>query len=250
MSLFLPLYLKLSKKRFQRPFKPLGAKKRLWHLVSVPHDKRHFFNAYPFICGLSKVANVVLLMPKKLENIRSFMKPKQFEIILYEKSPTIFSEDFKRVGVQLGDRYFHFLIELNTPANISLPYLRNFQRRISFYDKNNFPYYNIQMKDGMKSLTEFFDITPEEEKEMFHFYSRDLKAIEKKLNKPRPLLFVNGPQDYEWKGGKVILGTDILPDDHDIWSVLYIVDGYVGIQDAHYEFARINGKRILNDKEQ
>ena len=250
MSIFLPLYLKLSKKRFQRPFKPLGAKKRLWHLVSVPHDTQGFFNTYPFICGLSKVANVVLLMPKKLENIRSFLKPKQFEIILYEKSPTIFSEDFKRVGVQLGDRYFHFLIDLNTPANISLPYLRNFQRRISFYDKNNFPYYNIQMKDGMKSLTEFFDIKIDEEKDMFHFYSRDLKAVEKKLNKPRPLLFVNGPEEQHWKGGKVILGKDILPDDPDIWSVLYIVDAYAGVPDAHYEFARINGKRILNDKEQ
>lgn len=249
MSIFAPLYLKLSKKRFKRQFKPLGVKKRLWHLVSVPYDAQGLFNAYPFICGLSKTANVVLLMPKKHENIRSFMKPKQFEIILYEKSPIVFSEDFKRVGVQLGDRYFHVLIELNTPANISLPYLRNFQRRISFYHKDNFPYYNIQMKDGIKSLTEFFDVKPDEEKDMFHFYSRDLKAIEKKLNKQRPLLFVNGTEEQQWKGGKVILGQDILPDDPDVWSVLYIVDAYSGLRDAHYEFARIIGKRILNEKD-
>jgi hypothetical protein len=178
------------------------------------------------------------------------MKPKQFEIILYEKSPTVFSGDFKRVGGQLGDRYFHFLIELNTPANVSLPYLTNFQRRISFYEKNLFPYYNIQMKDGVNSLTEFFDIPSLDEEEMFHFYSRDLRAIERKLGKQRPLLFVNGSQEVQWKGGKVMLGKDILPDDPSIWAVLYIVDAYAGVQDAYYEFARINKKTILSEVEQ
>lgn len=249
MSIFLPLYLKFSRKRFQRAFKPLGVIKKQWYLVSVPHETENFFRAYPFIFRLSKIGSVVLLMPKNLEHIRSFMKPKQFEIILYEKSPTIFSEDYRRVAVQLGERYFHFLIELNEPANISLPYLSNFQRRIAFFNKGNFPYFNIQVKNGYTSLNEFFNIKSEDISDMFHFYSRDLKSIEKKLGKSRPLLFINNAEEVDWRGGKIILGKDIMPDDPNIWSVLYTIDAYRGARDAFYQFALINDKKILNDEE-
>jgi hypothetical protein len=213
--------------------------------VSAPNNARDFFRASSFLTGLNKVGNVVLLMPQGLEQIRSFMKPKQFEIIIYEKCPTLFSEDFKRVAVQLGQRYFHFLIELNKPANPSLPYLGNFQRRVSFYDRSNFPYYNILMKDDYTSLSEFFNIESQNGNDMFHFYSRDLKALEKKLGKPRPLLFVNGVEDIEWKGGKIVLGQDIMADDTAVWKTLYIADAYCGEQDAFYEFACINKKKIL-----
>jgi hypothetical protein len=213
--------------------------------VSTPNNPRDFFKAVPFLAGLNKIGNVVLLMPQDLEQIRSFMKPKQFEIIIYEKCPTLFSEDFKRVAVQLGQRYFHFLIELNKPANTSLPYLGNFQRRVSFYDRGNFPYYNILMKDGYASLSEFFNIRAHDDSDIFHFYSRDLKALEKKLRKKRPLLFVNGAEDIEWKGGKIVLGQDIMADDANIWKALYITDAYCGEKDAFYEFARLNRKKLL-----
>ena len=250
MSIFLPLYLRLSQKRFHRPFKPLGITKKQWYLISAPDDTKRFFRAYPFIFRLSKIGSVVLLMPKNLEHIRPLIKPKQFEIILYEKPPALFSEDYKRVSLQLGERYFHFLIELNEPANRSLPYLSNFQRRIAFYKEDNFPYFNIQVKNGYTSLHEFFNIESETTTDMFHFYSRDLKSIHKKLHKSHPLLFVNSGKDVEWKGSKVILGTDIMPDDPNIWAVLYMIDAYQGVQDAFYEFARINGKKILDAGEE
>lgn len=246
VSIFRPLYLKLSKKRFKRSFKPLGSVKKHSFLISVPNESRLFFRAYPFMFRLSKIGSIVLLMPKDLEYIRAFMKPKQFEIILYEKFPAIFSEDYKRIAVQLGDRYFHYLIELNEPANISLPYLSNFQRRIAFYRESNFPYFNIQVKNGYASLHQFFDIEHEKDSDMFHFYSRDLKSVEKKLGKSRPLLFINNAEEIDWKGGKIVLGKDIMPDDPDIWNLLYTVDAYHGIQDAFYEFARINNKTIID----
>lgn len=246
MRILLPLYLRISKRRFLRSFKPLGAKQKLWHLVSAPNNPRDFFKAVPFLAGLNRIGNVVLLMPQGLEQIRSFIKPKQFEIIIYEKRPTLFSEDYKRVAVQLGQRYFHFLIELDRPANTSLPYLSNFQRRVSFYDRGNFPYYNILMKDGYTSLSEFFNIEAHDGSEIFHFYSRDLKALEKRLRKKRPLLFVNGAEATDWEGGKIILGQDIMADDANIWKALYIADAYHGEKDAFYEFARVNGKKLLN----
>ena len=245
MSIILPLYLKITKQRFRKSFKPLGSKKKSWHLVSIPRDAKSFFEATPFLLGLSKSGNVVLLMPKDLEWIRAFIKPKQFEIILYEHRPVLFSEDYKRVRLQLGERYFHFLIELDKPANISLPYLCNFQRRISFYDDRSYPYYNILMKDGYAPLNEFFNIEDQSARDMFHFYSKDLKPVERKYRKLHPLLFVNGTDDIEWKGGKVVLGQDIMKDDPNIWKVLYIVDAYYGKQDAYYAFAQVNDKSIV-----
>jgi hypothetical protein len=250
VNIFLQLYLQISKRKFRNTFNPLGIAKKAWYLVSVPSDTMRFFRTYPLISALSKVGNVVLLMPQHLEHIRAFMKPKQFEIILYEKTPTLFSEDFKRVSVQLGDRHFHFLIELDLPANVSLPYLSNFDKRIAIYDKANFPYYNILMRNGINSLADFLGVDPNHETDLFHFYSRELKAAEKKISKPRPLLFVNGPEPVEWKGGKVVLGEDVMPDDPNIWTVLYTVDAYYGTHDAHYEFARINNKQILDSKQQ
>ncbi len=245
MNIFMPIYLRLSKKRFYRPFKPLGTKKKLWHLVSVPESPAEFFRATPFLVGLSKIGSVVIMMPKDLETIRSFMKAKQFEIILYEKKPLLFSEDYKRVAIQLGNRHFHFLIELNQPANVSLPYLGNIQRRVSFYDRKIFPYYNILVKDSYASLLEFFDIESTNGQEMFHFYSRELKATEKNIQKSRPLLFVNEATPIDWKGGSIIVGKDMMPDDPEIWKVLYIADAYYGKQDAFYEFAVLHKKEIL-----
>ncbi|UCD06324.1 MAG: hypothetical protein JSV98_03595 [candidate division WOR-3 bacterium] len=246
MKILIPLYLKLSKKKFSRSFKPLGAKRKLWHLVSVPENPAEFFKAAPFLVGLSKIGSVVMLMPKSLETIRSFMKAKQFEVILYEKKPSLFSEDYKRVAVQLGNRHFHFLIELNQPANVSLPYLGNIQRRVSFFDKSILPYYNILVKDSYASLLEFFNIQSPDGQEMFHFYSRDLKATEKKLKVSHPLLFVNEADTIDWDGNTIVVGKDIMADDPAIWKVLYGAEAYYGKQDAFYEFALLYNKEILN----
>ena len=245
MSIILPLYLRITKKRFRKPFKPLASKKKSWHLVSLPRDAKGFFDAATFLSGLSKSGNVVLLMPKSLEWLRTMIRPKQFEIILYERRPVLFSEDYNRVRLQLGERYFHFLIELDKPANISLPYLCNFQRRVSFFDNSSFPYYNILLKNGYTSLLEFFDIEDESARDIFHFQARELKAVERKYRKLHPLLFVNGPNDIEWKGNKIVLGEDVMPDDPDIWKVLYVIDTYYGKQDAYFAFARANNKAIL-----
>lgn len=245
MSIFLRLYLRISKKRFQRSFKPLGLSRKPWHLVSTPDDEAHFFQAAPFFYGLSKTGTVVLLMSKKMEHIRSFMRTKHFEIIIYEKHPRLFSEDFKRVALQLGERRFHFLVELNDPANISLPYLGDFQRRIAFYRSDNYPYYNILVKNGYASLNEFFGIEAENAQDIFHFQSRELKTVKKRLGKTHPLLFVNEAPEIEWKGDCIVLGKDIMPEDPDVWKALYTADAYSGKKDAFYEFALLNKKTVL-----
>jgi hypothetical protein len=219
--------------------------KRILSLVSAPHEPKDFFRSCPFLLGLSKISDVVLLMPAQLEHIRSLLKPRLFEIIIYEKCPKLFSVDYKRIEAQLSEKRFHFLIELNTPANVSLPYLSEVQRRVAFYDKRLFPYYNMLMKDGYNSLIEFFSIESEGTADIFHFHSRDLKSLEKRLGKSHPLLFVNGALDVKWEGQKLIVGEDAKLDDPSIWEMLFIADAYCGTQDAFYEFARLHNKTII-----
>lgn len=245
MNIFASLYLKFSKNRFSRTFKPLGIKKKRNFLISAPSDVSDFLKTLPFIEGLKKLGNIVILMPKNLENIYRYMKPKIFETIFYEEPSQLFSKEYRRLKEKLNNKSFHFLIELNRPANISLPYLASTEKRICFYEKNSFPYYNIMIKHSINSLEQFFNIKSSNPQSLFHFYARDLKKTLKKFNKKKPLLFINGENDITWKGDKIVVGTDVLSSDPEVYKILYFSDAYHGQRDALYEFVKIFDKRIV-----
>jgi hypothetical protein len=245
MNIFETLYLKLSKKRFLKTFKPLGIKKKRNFLISAPSEVSDFLKALPFIEGLKKLGNIVMLMPKKLKDICCYMKPNVFEMIFYEEPSKLFSKEYKRLKKKLGNTGFHFLIDLNKPANISLPYLVSAEKRICFYEKNNYPYYNIMIKQNINSLVQFFDIESSNPQNLFHFYVRDLKKTLKKFKKKKPLLFINGENNITWEGDKIIVGKDILSSDPEVYKILYFSDAYYGQCDALYEFMKIFNKRIV-----
>ncbi len=245
MNIFAGLYLKLSKNRFQKTFKPLGIKKRRNFLISAPCNVGDFLQALPFINGLKKMGTIVMLASKDLKNIYRYIKPNIFETIFYEKPSTLFSKEYKDLKKRLGERHFHFLIELNKPANISLPYLTPVERRICFYEKDNFPYYNIMIKDSVNSLNEFFDIKETNPQNLFHFSKRDLQRTLKKFNKKRPLLLVNSVDNISWQGDKIIVGQNIANSDPEIYGILYLCDAYYGRYDTLYEFAKLFNKQIL-----
>lgn len=240
MSIFLPLYLRMTKNRFRRQFNPLCDAGKHACLVSMPSDAAGFIRALPFVLGLSKTDTVVLLLPKNLEGLYSIITIKKCETVFYEKRPAVFSAEYRRLHEQLGERKFDFLIELSTPPNTSLPHLYRVERRVTFFDTNSFPYYNILIKDGYASLMRFFGISEESTKGIFHFQNRDLRAVEKRLGKARPLLFVNEHDPVGWDGGRIVLGTDVMPEDLVVWKMLYIADAYCGARDAFYEFAVLN----------
>lgn len=245
MNIFAALYLKLSKKRFHKTFRPMGIEKKRNFLVSAPVNVSDFLKTLTFLVGLKKLGTIVMLMPKNLRSISRFMKPNIFETIFYEKPTRLFSKEHKRLKTQLANRNFHFIIELNKPANISLPYLTSVEKRICFYEKNNFPYYNIMIKENINSLTEFFNIKDNNPQNLFHFYARDLKKILKKFGKKRPILFVNGKNNIMWEGSKIIVGKDISSSDLEAYKILYLSDAYHGRCDALYEFAKIFNKKII-----
>lgn len=244
MSIFLSLYHKFNKRRFKREFKPLVAGKRPWYLVSAPTEAGDFLRATPFLFGLSRTGHVVLITRKGSEKLFPFIKMKHFEITTYEKRLSLFSDGFRYIERLVSGRNFHALVELNSPANISLPYLAEFPRRVTFYDKDCYPYYNVLVKDGYKSLCGFFGIEEEKVENIIHFPSRELKAVQKKLGKTHPLLFVNEGTAAGWEGGHILVGKDITPDDPDVWKAVYLADAYSGKKDALYEFAVLNGKKL------
>ncbi len=244
MNIFLSLYHKLNKRRFEREFKPLVAGKKPWHLVSAPADAGDFLRAAPFLFGLSHAGHVALITRKETERLFPFMKMKHFEIITYEKRPSLFSDEFKRIERYVAEHNFHSLVELNKPANISLPYLADFPRRVAFYDKDCYPYYNVLVKDGYKSLCGFFGIEEEKAENIIHFPSRELRALQKKLGKKQPILFVNEGDTAGWEGDHIVLGEDISPADPDVWKAIYLADAYSGRKDAFFDFAVMNGKKL------
>lgn len=245
MTIFAELYLRLSKNRFRKTFKPLGIKKRRNFLVSMPCDESDFLKTLPFINGLRKLGSIVLLLSDDSKNIYQHIKPELFEAIFFDKPTMLFTKEYKSLKERLSTRRFHFLVELNKPANIALPYLTPVEKRICFYDRDKFPYYNIMIKDSITSLHQFFNIKESNLELLFQFSKRDLKKVLREMKKKEPLLFVNGKDSVSWEGDKIIVGENIAASDPIIFGILYLCDAYCGQRDTLYEFARVLKKRIL-----
>lgn len=234
----------MTRGRFARPFSPLGAPGKHTYLVSAPGSAADFIRALPFITGLARSGTVVLLMSREVEQLYSLARLKKCETIFYEKRPRVFGAEYRLLQQRLGERKFDVLIELDMPPNTSLPHLCNVERRIAFFSPGGFPYYNVLIKDGYASLRQFFAVGEPSVQDIFHFQNRELRALEKKLGKPRPLLFVNDSEGAGWEGGRIVLGTDVMATDPAVWKMLYIADAYCGARDAFYEFAVLAEKRI------
>lgn len=245
MNIFLPLYLKITKPRFNKTFQPLVLTMKPTHLISLPRNTQNFLQALPFLAGLKKCGSVLVLVPRALENIYRFIKSNVFETLFYEEPPHLFSKEYKSLKEKLGKKHFHCLIELNVPPNLSLPYLTSADKRICFYGNNHFPYYNILIKDTIRPLVQFLGVEEENPQQLFHFPASRLKKISKKIDKKQPLLFINRKNDIQWSGTKIVVGLDLQPSDAEAYQILYLADAYYGEHDAFYEFSKIFNKRII-----
>ncbi len=245
MNIFAGFYLKISKSRFRKEFKPLKQKKKKNYLVSLPDSEVHFVKTLPFLEGLKRKGKVVLLAHKKLESICNFLRARAFEILYYEKTTAIFSKEYNNLKTKLNTRRFQTMIELNTPANLSLPYLVPAETRVCFYDEGTFPYYNIMIKGDIVILNEFFDIKEPHPQKLFSFSAREYNKVLSRLNKHKPVLLVNGGQDIQWEGDKIVVGQTIPFSSPEVYEILYFCDAYTGNEDALFEFAKLFEKRIL-----
>jgi hypothetical protein len=245
MSIFRPLYLWISKGKFMKTFHPCVMSKKSNYLISAPHKITDFIKSFSFLAGLQNRGACVILMPKSLETIYGLMKQNFFKVLFYDSVPLLFSREHKMLKKQLEHEQFHYLIELNTPANTSLPYLTSAEKRICLCDKHNFPYYNIFIREGFSTLNEFFEIKDSNPQNLFHFNTNSLRAKKRKIGKKGPLLFVNRDDDIIWDGNKVIVGKDIQNEGIEAYEFLYLADAYYGVKDELYEFAVICNKEII-----
>ena len=237
--------MSVSKARFLKTFKPLGYKKKLKFLVSVPADASGFVEILPFLHGLARHGSMVTLVPSTVMPICQGVKTDKWNIIPCKTQADILSKEHRRVKELLEKKKFHYLIELNTPANKALAYLSDVPKRVCFYDETAFPYYNIMIKDSVNALGQFFNITASTAKQIFRFKISERKDFLAGIGKKRPLLFVNGVTQIGWKGDTLIAGTDIALSDPDIYKALYFSDGYCGKQDALYEFAKLCDIKLM-----
>lgn len=245
MSILRPLYLQITKGRFCKPFHPCSISQKPSHLISAPRNARDFLKTFSFLAGLRNTGTLVILMPKSLEPIYGFMKHNIFKAIFYEKPLLLFSKEHKMLKKQLEHKRFNYLIELNVPANISLPYLISAEKRICLCEKNNFPYYNILIRNGFNTLNKFFEIKDSNPQDLFRFNTNSLRKIKRRFSKKRPLLFVNKHDEVQWEGHKVTANRDLQASDVEAFEVLYLSDAYCGEHDALYEFAKIFDKEII-----
>ena len=245
MSLFTNIYLGFSKRRFLKPFNPLSKKARGNFLVSVPSQATEFLKVMPYIAALKKIGNIVMIVPQHHETICSFIKPNKFEIIFYVIPPRVLSKEHDELKKHLGKKSFQHIIELNRPANISLPYLTAAEKRICLYDRTKFPYYNIMLRDNIESLCDLFAIKKYTARRIFTFCLRGIKSTMKKHKKRRPLLFVNGTDKIDWQGDTITMGKDMSADSPEAYRLLVAADAYCGKNDVFYELAKMFSKEII-----
>lgn len=245
MNFLKSFYLSLSRQRFVKKFKPLGYTKRRKFLVSLPADASGFIKILPFVHGLARLGSMAVLAPQTVLPLCESVKAHKWDIIPYKPPTDIMSKEYRRIKQMLEKKKFHYLIELNKPANRAFAYVSDVPKRICFYDETAFPYYNIMIKDSVTALGQFFDVKASTSKQIFRYLMSDRKDFLARLGKKQPLLIVNGVTQIGWKGDTLTVGKDLSSSDPTIYEALYFADAYCGKQDVLYEFAKLCKKQII-----
>jgi hypothetical protein len=244
MNIVQSLYIRTNKKRFAKNFKPIGIKKRVNYLISPPAATTGFLTWLSFLGELHSLGHIVMLASRNLEPILKIAKPNLFEIVFYEKALTVLTKEFDRAKASLAGRTFTYLIELNSPVNLSLPFLTDAERRMTFYGTGYFPYYNILFKDDIKGFISYFPLKTEETVYYLKLPAAELKKLSKEINKRHPLLFVNGRAPASWDGDMIVPDRKLTPIT-EIYKLLCISDAYCGADDELGHLARIFNKPIV-----
>lgn len=243
MKIFAPWYLRSTRKRFFKDFHPAVLKKRENYLVSVPRGAVDLVAALPVIAGLHKTSRIIAFAPRQLHHILHACREGLFETQYYDEPPTVLTREFKTWQQTFSEESLFGLIEFNTPPNLSLPYLAAIEKRISFYDPDAYPYYNVMLKGGPDVLAEFLLIKSAAPEDIFHLTKTEVKEWERQLPQSRPIAFLNGcPPPPGWSGAVITLTET--GDFARAVRAIYLCDVYHGKDDEHAALARLFRKPI------
>ncbi|MEO0156788.1 MAG: hypothetical protein ABIL07_06710 [candidate division WOR-3 bacterium] len=249
MNLIRNLYLKTQKRKFYRAFKPIGIGRRESFFIVPTENVKDFLKALPFIAGIRKLGSVALFVPEVFSSYLKLFRANYFQIFYYKEIPEILTREFEQLKTELKKINFHWLIDLNQKANLNLPGLVNAEKRVAFYDKGIFPFYNILIKGGIEAMKNFFQIPSVDPISLFKFNKLELKSILKELPQEQPRLFFNQVdksikelEKIQWQGAIVYHNKN---DEIEIGlKKLYLCDAYCGPDDELCEIARIFKKDI------
>lgn len=204
----------------------------------------------PFIAGIRKLGSVMLFVPEVFSPYIMLFRANYFQVVYYKEFPRVLTREFEQLKNALKKFTYNWLIELNPRANLNLPNLVNAEKRVCFYDKRNFPFYNILIKGGIETLTNFFQLSVIDPLSLFKFNKLELKVILKELPSEPPRLFFNdstqnseGLEKLKWMGGIVRhTKNDVVEKG---LKKLYLCDAYCGPDDELCEIAKIFKKEII-----
>ncbi|MCX7995097.1 MAG: hypothetical protein N3A65_04940 [candidate division WOR-3 bacterium] len=251
MDLIRRIYIKFQKPKFLKPFRPIGITKKE-NFVIIPSEKiKDFFKLLPFLAGIRKLGNVILLVPEAFSYYIKCLRTNYFQVIYYQKVPQILTREYNLIKNELNKISHSWFINLNPDADISFSTLTKSERRVAFYNKKLFPYYNILVKGGLESLINFFQIQLVDPLSLFRLNKSELKMILKELPQKKPRLFFNQIEENlkaldetSWNGS-VVYCKKIKDEIENDLKKLYLCDAYFGPDDEMCELARIFKKEII-----
>lgn len=245
------IYLKTVQHKFYKPFKPLGIKRSDKFIIAPSQKTKEFLKTLSFLAGIRKLGSVFLLVPEKFLSYIKMFKPDYFQIFFYKEIPRPLTREFDFLKKELNKISYTWLIDLNPVANLNLPNLVTAEKRVAFYDRKNFPFYNILIKGGIESLINFFHLPSIDPLSLFKFNKLELRSISKELPSGKPRLFYNQIEDkidelqkLQWQGS-VVHHINNYDDLEKSLKKLYLCDAYLGPEDEICEMARIFKKEIV-----
>ncbi len=239
MSVFSNLYLLTSRNRFRKSFQPTRIRRGAKLLIHAGNSKIQIMKAIPLIHTLRRTGRIFMVLPSTCADLARIMKTNLDKVFYYEKSLKVLDPQHRQIARSIADEKLDFLFELGCPANISIPYLANFNQRICIGDRRSLPYYNIIFTDT-GALLNYFGLKSTSTSMLFNLSKKKVMEIRNKYALNTPYVVVNGQRVIESEHRKFIIGKDIDTDNPDLYAVLMAAQGYFGANDHWAEFARLN----------
>jgi hypothetical protein len=244
MSFLTNIYLRTSRHKFKRAFRPTKIHRNDGVLLHIG-NKIQFMKSALIVHMIKKSSDVVLVSHSSCSDIVNILSANFHKVIYYGKTLKVLSHEHGQIARSLSDSKFQFLFELGAPANISIPYLSNIDQRICIGDRNLLPYYNI-IFDSPDALIGYFKLKSPAKPKLFNFSKNKIKEIQKKHNLDTSYIVVNGSHEIKSEQKKVTIGKDIGAEDPEVYAIIMGSNAYTGGNDHFAEFARINNITIID----
>lgn len=244
MSLLTGIYLRMSRNRFRKDFRPTKMRRNCSLLVHTGAQIQ-FMRSIPLISMLKKWGSITLIIHSSCSTLIDMLARIFFRVFYYNNPLKVLTREHSEIAKSLEGGKFDFLFDLSEPGNISIPYLANIDQRICVGGRNMLPYYNIVFDDS-NALVNYFKLKPQSISKIFSLSKNKIKEIQKKYTLPKDYIVVNKSGGIKSEKKTIVIGRDINANNPELYAILLGSGGYAGENDHFAEFARINNIAIID----